>query len=138
MFVAAVSLGVCSAAQGLTLAEVKAIGGVRLSADDLSQLMPDAKVVNPLSTGSTRRWTNKAEGTFVASTDGRSLTGGRNQAASGQGSWRLADNGSYCVNIKWGMLTEDWCTYIFKAGDKYYGVRRLEDNAAASEFEISK
>jgi hypothetical protein len=138
--VVVVSLTICSvaAAQGLTLAEVKAKSGVQLNADDLKQLMPDAKVVNSLSTGSTRKWTNKAEGTFVASTDGRSLSGGRNMAASGQGSWRLADNGTYCVKIVWGMLTEDWCSYIFKAGDKYYGVRRLEDNAPATEFQFSK
>jgi hypothetical protein len=140
MLVIAVSLGTCSvaAAQALTLAEVKAKGGVELSASDLKQLMPDAKVVNRLPTGSTRHWTNKAEGTFVASTDGRSLSGGRNIPASGPGSWRLADNGTYCVKIDWGMLKEDWCSYIFKAGDKYYGVRRLDDSAPAGEFEFSK
>lgn len=71
----------------------------QLNADDLKQLMPDAKVTNHLATGSTRRWSNDDDGTFVASTDGRSLTGGRNIAGSGQGTWRLADNGSYCVNI---------------------------------------
>ena len=74
----------------------------------------------------------------MASTDGRSISGGRNLPGSGQGSWRLADNGTYCVKIVWGMVTEDWCSYIFKAGDKYYGVRSLADNAPATEFEISK
>lgn len=138
--VIAFSLGIgwIASAQGLTLAEVKAKNGVQLGADELKQLIPEAKVVNSLTTGSTRHWTNKAEGSFVASTDGRSLSGGRNVSATGQGTWRLADNGTYCVVIKWNMLTEDWCSYLFKAGDKYYGVRRLDDNTVASEFEFSK
>jgi hypothetical protein len=140
IFVVAVSLAICSAAdaQSVTLAEVKAKSGVQLSADDLKQLMPGATVVSPLSTGGTRRWTNKAEGTFIASTDGRSISGGRNLPAQGKGSWHFADNGTYCVNINWGRLTEDWCYYIFKAGAKYYGVRRLEDEAPANELEISR
>lgn len=133
-------LAICplAAAQGLTLAEVKAKGGVQLSPDELKQLMPQAEVVNSLSTGATRRWTNKAEGTFVASSDGRSFNAGRTLPVSGQGSWHLADNGTYCVNIKWTLMTEDWCIYMFKAGDKYYGVRRLDDKAPAGEFQISK
>lgn len=36
------------------------------------------------------------------------------------------------------MLNEDWCSYIFKAGDKYYGARKLDDSAPTSEFEFSK
>ena len=40
--------------------------------------------------------------------------------------------------IKWTLSAEDWCRLIFKVGDKYYGVGRLDDNAPASEFEISK
>lgn len=105
LLVVLVSLGICpiAAAQAVTVGDITAKGGVQLSADDLKKLMPDAKVVNSLATGSTRRWTNNAGGTFVASTDGRSLSGGRNLAASGQGSWHVADNGTYCVNIKRGI-----------------------------------
>ena len=134
----AFGIGSAAAAQQITLAEVKAQGGMQLTGDALKELMPEAKVTNHLASGSTRRWTNNADGNFVASTDGRSLSGGRNIPASGQGSWRLANNGTYCVIIKWGLLTEDWCSYIFKAGDKYYGVRRLDGNAPTSEFEFSK
>jgi hypothetical protein len=141
LFAVMILLGVFSigAAQAVTVGDIKAKGGVQLSADDLKQLMPDAKVVSSLATGSTRRWTNNAGGTFVASTDGRSFNAGRTLPASGQGSWHVADNGTYCVNIKWGgLLTEDWCSYFFKTGDKYYAARRLDDSAPASEFEITK
>jgi hypothetical protein len=140
ILVVAVLLGVCStaAAQSVTLAEVKARGGVQLAEDDLKQLMPDAKVVSRLLTGGTRRWTNEPTGRLVASTDGRSISGGRPVPLTAAGTWRVADNSSYCVNIVWITLTEDWCAYIFKAGDKYYGVRKLEDSALAGELEFSK
>ena len=36
------------------------------------------------------------------------------------------------------MQFADWCRYIFKAGDKYYGFGKLDDSAPASEFEFSK
>ena len=139
--VVAVSLGACvvAAGQALPLADVKANGGVQLTADELKQLLPGTKVVNMNAAGSTRRWTNSPDGTVVASTDGHGASSGRNMPAAGQGTWHLADNGTYCVNIKWGvMVTEDWCSYMFKAGDKYYATRRLDDNAPAGKFDISK
>jgi hypothetical protein len=43
-------------AQGVNLAEVKAKNGVQLSAEELKQLMPGAKVVSYTNAGSTRRW----------------------------------------------------------------------------------
>ena len=137
------SLGVCAVAvgQALPLADVKAKGGVQLTADELKQLMPGAKIVNMTAAGSTRRWTNNTDGTLVASSDGRgsTVTSGRNMPAGGQGTWHLADNGTYCVNIKWGvMMTEEWCSYFFKAGDKYYAARRLDDSAPTGAFDISK
>ena len=141
MFGMVVSLLVCSvaAAQVLPLADVKAKGGVQLSADDLKQLMPGTTLMSVTPAGSTRRWVNKADGTLVGSTDGRGYSGGRTQPGSGDGTWRLSDNGAYCVTIKWGvMVPENWCRYIFKAGDKYYTFAALEDTARSWEVEISK
>jgi hypothetical protein len=107
LIVAIVSLGVCSlaGAQVTSLADVKAKNGVQLSAEELKQLMPGAKVI------------------------------GRTQAGS---TWRVADNGRLCVKINWNVSPDDWCRVMFKVGDKYYGVGRLDDNAPASEFEILK
>jgi hypothetical protein len=140
LIVAIASLGFCSlaGAQITTLADVKAKNGVQLSGEELKQLMPGAKVVSHTPAGSTRRWTNNADGTFVASSDGRGFAGGKNIYSSGAGTWRVADNGRLCLSIKWNVTPEDWCRVMFKVGDKYYGVGRLDDNAPASEFEISK
>ncbi|HEV8551807.1 MAG TPA: DUF995 domain-containing protein [Casimicrobiaceae bacterium] len=140
LIVAIVSLGFCSvaAAQLLTLADVKAKNGVQLSAEELKQLMPGAKVISRTQAGSTRSWTNGADGTFVASFDGRGFAGGKTIVSTGAGTWRVADNGRLCMAIKWNVTPEDWCRVMFKVGDKYYGVGRLDDNAPASEFEFSK
>jgi hypothetical protein len=139
LIVAIVSLGLYSlaGAQVTSLADVKAKNGVQLSAEELKQLMPGAKVVSRTQAGSTRTWTNGADGTFVASTDGRGFSGKTNYATA-QGTWRVADNGRLCVKINWTVSADDWCRVMFKVGDKYYGVGRLDDNAPASEFEISK
>jgi hypothetical protein len=140
LIVAVASLGFCllANAQVTTLADVKANNGIQLSAAELQGLMPGAKVVSRTQAGSTRSWTNKVNGTFSASSDGRGTAGGRNAYGVGEGTWRVADNGRLCVTIQWNRQTEDWCRYIFKVGDKYYGVGRFADDAPASEFEFSK
>jgi hypothetical protein len=84
-----------------------------------------------------RRRTNGADGTFVASSDGRGFSGKTNYSIAA-GTWRVADNGRLCVTIKWNVAADDWCRVMFKVGDKYYGVGSLDDNAPASEFEFSK
>jgi len=131
-----------AAGQALTLADVKGKDAVQLNADDLKQLLPGAKVVTKTPTGSTRNWENGPDGNFVASTDGRgsSYTSNRGLPFNGHGTWRIDDKGAYCVSIKWGNMAvaEDWCRYIFKAGDKYYTFAALDDTARAWQFEISK
>jgi len=138
--IALLILGLCSSAvaQVATYADVKAKGGVQLSTAELNQLMPDAKVVSRTQAGSTRTWHNKADGTFTASSDGRGVSGGRQAYATGAGTWKVSDKGQWCVTIQWPRFPDDWCRYMFKVGDKYYGVGRLDDGAAAMEFELSK
>ena len=65
VIVVAVSFGACSlaAAQTLTLSDIKAKNAVQLSAEDLKQLIPGAKVMHRTPMGTTRRWENKTDGT---------------------------------------------------------------------------
>jgi hypothetical protein len=127
-----------AAAQAPNFTELKAKNPVQLTAEDLQQLIPGAKVVSRTSAGSTRMWTNKADGTLVASSDGRGTTGGRGYASSAEGTWKLNGQGKWCVKIQWNGPVDDWCRYMFKADGKYYGYGRLEENAPGSEFEISQ
>jgi hypothetical protein len=137
---AALALGLCTcaAAQITSYADVKAKNGVRLSTADLKQLMPGAKVISRTEAGSTRTWENKPDGTLNASTDGRGVSGGRNAYAASPGTWQVTDGGRFCVKIPWPRSPDDWCFHMFKVGDKYYGVGKLDDSANANEFEFSK
>lgn len=122
--------------QAMTLADAKAKGAVQVSAADLKALLAGAKVVNQSPTGSTRSWDNRADGDLVASSDGRGNNPPR--SISGNGTWKVDDNGAYCVQIRWTTLTEAWCRYVYKAADKYYTFLTQDDTARAWEFQISK
>jgi hypothetical protein len=135
---AALALATPAAAQVSNFADVRAANGVQLSAQQLRELMPGARVISRTQAGSTRRWQNRPDGTFSATSDGRGQSGGRNTYASAEGTWRVADDGRLCVQIPWPRSPDDWCRYMFKVGDKYYGVGALSDEAPASEFELSK
>jgi hypothetical protein len=129
-----------SAAQAgdLVLKDLKAQNGVQLSADELNQLLPNAKVTSYFS-GSTRTWKNEPGGSFTALSDfRRSMKPGMAQA-TGQGTWHVGKDGAYCVSIDWPQRSEKWCRYLFKVGGKYYGVKSIDDESAiAHEFEFSK
>ena len=139
---ALLALSLAAQAEGLVLNDLKAQNGVQLSADELKQLMPNAKVVSHSKEGSTRRWTNEPDGKFVASTDigrdvGLMMKG--QSVKTGQGTWHVGDNGTYCVTLDWKQRSENWCRFIFKVGEKYYGVKTVNDGATiAHEFEFSK
>lgn len=135
-----VLLAFCASAgaQVSTLGDVKAQGGVRLSAQQLRDLMPEANVVSRTQGGSTRYWHNRPDGTFSASTDGRGQSGGRNIYATAEGTWRVSDDGRLCVRIAWPRSPDDWCRYMFRLANKYYGAGTLSNESTASEFEFSK
>lgn len=125
-------------AQQVFLNDLRSQGGVQLSAEDLRQLVPGAKVMSRYR-DSTRHWTNEADGKFIASTTARAHDIGRTRSTTAPGTWHVGDNGTYCVTIEWKTLTENWCRYIFKVGDKYYGVRSIADGGAeAHEIEFSR
>lgn len=136
------ALPLAAQAGGLLLNDIKAQNGVQLSADELKQLMPNAKVTSYYWEGgkSTRYWTNEPDGKFVASSDtGRDFSKLGRGRATAQGTWHVADNGTYCVTLDWPQRSENWCRYIFKVGDKYYGVKTVTDGATiAHEFKFSK
>lgn len=138
---ASVLLALPMAAQAgdLLLSDLKAQNGVQLSADELKQLMPGVKVVSYTAAGSTRRWKNEPSGKFVASSDVRGDVHKSVVSTTAQGTWHVGDNGTYCVTLEWPRKSESWCRYIFKVGDKYYGVKSLADGTSkAFEFEFSK
>ncbi|HEX7271854.1 MAG TPA: hypothetical protein VF420_06870 [Casimicrobiaceae bacterium] len=127
-------------ADAVSLAEIKAHNGTPLSAEELQQLMPGAKVINRAPNGSTRSWTNNPNGSLVASSDSRGISStGSTRPHSAEGSWRI-ENGAYCVKLQWPTNEEQWCRRMYRVGDKYYGVpaRAADDSARGWEFEFRK
>jgi hypothetical protein len=89
------------------------------------------------STGSTRYWENSLDGKFIASSDNRAGKSGR--PTQGSGTWHIGEGGTYCVHLEWKTSTEQWCRFLFKAGDKYYGVKSLANQAEiALEYSFSR
>ncbi|MCM8594996.1 hypothetical protein [Accumulibacter sp.] len=118
------------------LGDVKAQGGQQLSLDELRALLPGAKVFSFTRAGSTRSWSNDPDGAFVASSDSR---GKMQRPSRGHGTWHIGDNATYCVTIEWSSTTEQWCRYLFRLGDRYYGTKSAVDlSSEAHALEISR
>lgn len=136
MILPAVLLGAAGAAlaeetSALKLRDIVAKGAKQLSAEEVQQLLPGAKVTSTGGgRGVIRRWENAANGRFVASGHDPTTTTARMQSFQGQGSWRIDDGGRYCVTIEWPKRTEQWCRVLFKLDDRYYGVKSAGDEDA--------
>lgn len=97
-------------------------GNARMTREELLSLLPGAKVTHITQAGSERRWTNEPDGTLYANSSNK-LYGGPagNQPAAQAGTWKVSDEGKYCINIEWKKVSEKWCSYILKGeGDTYY------------------
>ena len=92
---------------------------VPIPRDELVQLMTNAKMSRLAKSGNTHFWKNEANGTFIVSSDNKDRG---NRASTTSGKWHISEDGRYCVLIEWKTVpTEEWCRYILKAGDAYYG-----------------
>lgn len=123
--------------------EAKTLGDARASAMQvtgpaLNELLTKANVVNSNKVnGDVHRWTNEEGGSFTASTSG-GVSGARGNHTA-RGAWSINDKDQYCVKIEWkGTADEKWCRYIFKSGDKYFGVGALDDAAPVSWYEFTR
>ncbi len=112
-----------AAAQAIAvLRDLDAQGRTTLSKDELSQLLPNAKMSRVNEKGNTHFWKNDLDGTFIISSDNRDKPTGRGSTA--QGKWHISDDGRYCVLIEWKVNpTEEWCRYIVKSGADYYATK---------------
>lgn len=126
-------------ADSLVLNDLRAQNATLLTADELKQLLPNAKVTHHSEAGGNRNWRNEPNGKLVASADARGVGKVGGVVTGAPGTWHVGDNGTYCVTIEWPKRTENWCRYMFKLNDRYYGVKSVTDGASpAGEFRFSK
>jgi hypothetical protein len=111
----------------MTLRDLEGKSPRRLSADELKQLIPGARMSRIAASGSMHQWSNDSGGSFVISSDNMGTgTPVRTQGRPSQqnGKWHLSDDGRYCVLIEWKAVpTEEWCRVILQAGDQYYSAK---------------
>ena len=109
-------ISIPSFGQSLTLAEVTATGAKPLSVAEAREAVSGATTEFALVNGSTRSWTNNADGTLVAS-----RSNGAPNRRSGRGTWSINDDAAYCLTFDWGaMETESWCRRLYKVEDRFY------------------
>lgn len=125
-------------AQEMTMADLK--DPQKLTGDELRQVLTGAKVASKTRHGSSRFWTNNADGKFTASSDSQGYKGRpTTQGTTGTGTWHISPIDQYCVTIEWRTTAENWCVFVFKSGDKFYVSSKQNDpSARAVEFSFSK
>lgn len=127
----------------LTLRDIEDKKPRTLTKDEVTQLLPGAKMSRVSARGNRHYWSNDSGGSFVASSDnmgggGTGIGSGRPSTASGK--WHISDDGRYCILIEWkGVPTEEWCRYVLQTSDGYYMARSTTVGTERVEkFEIKK
>lgn len=93
---------------------------VKMTREELLSFLPGTKVIHMNSGGSTRIWTNNPDGTLMASSDGKKYGGALGAPGSSAGTWKVNEEGKFCISIDWRREAENWCSSILKAPDGYY------------------
>jgi hypothetical protein len=102
---------------------------VKMTKEELLAFLPGTKVTHTSKAGSLRRWTNEPDGKFVASSDNKKYGSAiGSQGGSHPGTWKINDEGKYCIEIEWKRLTENWCAYVLKSSDGAYYLNVADDS----------
>jgi len=133
----------CAQTQSLTLRDLDGKNMRTLSKDEVTQLLPGAKMSRVSARGNHHVWTNESDGKFVASSDNMGGGGtviGAGRPSTALGKWHISDDGRYCVLIEWkGVPTEEWCRFVLATSDGYYMTRSTSVGTERVEkFEIKK
>jgi hypothetical protein len=94
---------------------------VKMTKKELLAFLPGTHTTYTIKAGSLHRWTNEPDGKFVVSTNNKkygSVLGVQNVTASG--TWKVNDDGKYCITINWKREPEDWCAFVFKGKNGEY------------------
>lgn len=136
--IAVPSLSFAQDAGAPRLSDIKGQGAKQLSLEELRELLPGAKVKRVLPSGHVQTWENNADGKLTANSDNRNV-GGSGRPTQAAGTWHIAENGTYCLHLEWRTATEQWCRFVFKAGEKFYLFASANDGSGvAREIELRR
>jgi hypothetical protein len=62
------------------------------------------------------------------------------EAPKGYGTWKIADDGKYCIEAKWTHRVPDsrWCAAVYRLGDVHFLAWRASDTAKAMKIAIKR
>ena len=97
-------------------------GAAKMTREELLSFLPGAKVTHISQAGSERYWTNEPDGSLFANSNNKVFGSAMGTQTAGQaGTWKVSDDGKYCIDIDWKKVSEKWCSYVLKGeGDTYY------------------
>jgi hypothetical protein len=96
-------------------------GALKMTREELLSFLPGTKVTHVSEAGSERHWTNEPDGKFFATTNNKKFGSSLGtQGAAQAGTWKVNDEGKYCIDIDWKRVHEKWCAYVLKGQDDAY------------------
>jgi hypothetical protein len=108
----------------------------KMTREELLSFLPGTKVTHTASSGSLHRWNNEPDGTLVANTDNKKYGNALGtQSAASRGTWKVNDEGKYCIQIDWRRELEKWCAQILKSPDGIYYLNVVD---AGHKIEFAK
>lgn len=118
LFVAVALLPLASgAAAQSVVSDLDGLSPSVLTKDELQALMTGANMSRVITSGSTHHWRNEPGGTFIISSDNRATS---SWATTAQGTWRISDDGRYCLRIEWRSGLEDRCHFVIRTSGGYF------------------
>lgn len=101
---------------------------VRLSAQELRELANAGSITQvfvdyPKRMGWTKRWANRPDGSTTLG-----LRDVQNRwTFLAEGTWRIREDGAYCVDVQWKTSREQWCRGVYRVADGLYLGRSSKD-----------
>jgi Protein of unknown function (DUF995) len=119
-----------------TLGAIKAKGAQTMSKDEMSALLPGARLTREVGSGEVDVSYLK-DGSIEARFRSKTRNSGQ---LRGTGIWRVMDDGKYCTEVKWNRVIEDTkgCRTMYKLGEEYYSAATSNDEEKTYHYTISK
>lgn len=130
--------GPAYAQDAVTPALLKEKGAKMLGKADLESLLPGSAYSDE-SDRYVLRYVNKPDGALEVSGIPRLGGGAQNPAWNAVGTWRVSDQGMYCVDYKTMRGTETkYCMQLWTMGSDYYMTLGRADDAKGRPAKVSK
>ena len=121
----------------VTPAWLKEKGAKLLTKADLEALLPGS-VYDDVGDRFTNSYTNDRDGSLSTYHTPRIGGGGTDMPWRASGTWRVSDQGQYCVDYRFRVTEVKYCMYVWQLGNDYYVTFGRGDQSRGRKAKISK